>query len=834
VNNSANQAPASPAGAEHPAQKLLREQAERQERLAEIERSIALVHPDPGAVFEVRALGVPSGNGYTRTGSGYFVDRRKAAEFAMQMDQAGAAGIYLTLNDCNPALLARSPNKGRLIGKDTPTTSDHDITRRRWLFIDIDPERPAGIAASDEELQAARDLAIEIEDSLRARGWPYPLIAESGNGSYRLFRVDLPNDQDALRLIERFYRGLNELLGTFDPTRPHASIDVSVANAARIARVGGTRNRKGADTPERPHRMCIYREPIEECPVAVVPVELIQEVADLAPDPNSNGHASGVIGNGHSSNGDYPRLDVARWLADRGVAFKTKKLPNATAYLIRSPFDQNHGANGEVAIVQRSDGLLTYEDKHNSGQQHTWKDVKEAIGKPDPEHYDRPPRTAKTAASRSTTRPAASPMPVEVGTPVRARDRDNFGKVVQDCGASCLVQFVNPATGDQATVDLPKTQLVGLDGKPLVEPAETPRFITSLLTSEQLDDLDAEPKFLVQNAVPAGQVGAGGGKSKGCKTSVAGVDLSISVSSGTRFLDEFDVPEPAPVLFLCGESGASKIRRQSRHVCEARGLTLRNLPIYWGFDLPKLCQPLHVEALADLIKEKGIKLAIVDPLYLSLFTAETAGRSGDLFTMGATFEPLTAVARETGAAILLIHHFRKNRADDQAEPCSLEELSQAGLAEVARWWVLLDRREPYAGDGRHALWLRVGGSEGHASFWALDVDEGLTVDVEGNQRTTKWETRLGRVQDAKAEHKRQQENRRAEEMERREDERVDKLRTAMRAYPAGETAKQLRADTRMNNDTFLRTVAILKKRGEVDQFVFDDRKGKPDGYRLKS
>ncbi len=447
---------------------------------------------------------------------------------------------------------------------------------------------------------------------------------------------------------------------------------------------------------------------------------------------------------------------------------------------------------------------------------------------------DLPPSVGKkndaTATRKETTRSVRS---VEPGARLRCKDRDNFGMVVSDNGRTCVMHFVSP-DGTEATKELDKSELVDADGKPLVESTEPPRFIASLLTSPQFDDLDAEPMFLVRNAVPSGQMGAAGGKSKGGKTSVSGVDLSMSVASGTPFLGEFEVPEPAPVLFLCGESGASKIRRQARHICEARGLNLRSLPIFWGFDLPKLCQPAHVEALAELIERKGIRLAIVDPLYLSLFTAESAGRSGDLYTMGATFEPLTAVCRSTGASILLIHHFRKNRYDDDQEPCSLDELSQAGLAEVARWWILLDRREPYAGDGRHAFWLRIGGSEGHASFWSLDIDEGLSIDSEGNQRITKWETRLGRVQDAKAEKKRQQEQRKAEILERREDEHVDKLRNAMRKYPQGETAKQLRADAKMNNDTFLRTVGVLTQRGEVEQFVFTERRGKPDGYKLKT
>lgn len=181
----------------------------------------------------------------------------------------------------------------------------------------------------------------------------------------------------------------------------------------------------------------------------------------------------------------------------------------------------------------------------------------------------------------------------------------------------------------------------------------------------------------------------------------------------------------------------------------------------------------------------------------------------------------------------MVHHFRKNRGDDQQEPCSLEELSQAGLAEVARWWILLERRDPYAGDGRHALWLRVGGSEGHASFWSLDIDEGLTVDSEGNQRTTRWETTLGRVQDAKAEEKRQRETRKALDLEKREGEHVEKLVLALRKYPAGQTARQLRADSRLNGDNFLRAVAVLQQAGRIEEISIAKQRGSYDGFKLK-
>jgi hypothetical protein len=127
----------------------------------------------------------------------------------------------------------------------------------------------------------------------------------------------------------------------------------------------------------------------------------------------------------------------------------------------------------------------------------------------------------------------------------------------------------------------------------------------------------------------------------------------------------------------------------------------------------------------------------------------------------------------------------------------------------------------------------VGGSEGHASFWSLDIDEGLTVDSEGNQRTTRWETSLGRVQDAKAEEKRARDARKAAEMERRDGEHVEKLVLALRKYPAGETAKQLRADSRLNADNFLRAVAVLQQAGRIEETSIAKRGVNHDGYKLK-
>ena len=230
-------------------------------RQAEIRRSLELLHA-PSDVFEIRVL---DACGRPRAvDAGYFDDLDAAAEAAAGADSAGCSGVYVTLNPVLPALLARANN--RLVPRPKNTTADSEIVCRRWLLLDIDPDRPAGIAATDNEKQAASELAADIEDILRSRGFSYPVICDSGNGVYLLYKVDLPNTAEITATIKTFYQGLETLIdGDY-----HAHVDVGVFNPARIIRVGGTSNRKGDDTADRPHRRCKYNPPIEECPVEVI------------------------------------------------------------------------------------------------------------------------------------------------------------------------------------------------------------------------------------------------------------------------------------------------------------------------------------------------------------------------------------------------------------------------------------------------------------------------------------------------------------------------------------------------------------------------------------
>lgn len=230
----------------------------------------------PGKVYELRALGIPSGGGYTRTYAGWFDSAEKLAEAAFKMDVQNPDYVSITLNPVNPDLLARSANKMRHLKKGDPSTSDADIIERAWLPIDLDPVRPAGISSTDEEHQAALQLAFQIIDDLSADGWPEPVLASSGNGAHVAYPISLPASREADTIC---LDALRALAAKYD--NDQVKIDTQLGNASRILKLWGIMARKGDSTPTRPHR----RSEILMPPSAITPANTfkLKELAAQAP-----------------------------------------------------------------------------------------------------------------------------------------------------------------------------------------------------------------------------------------------------------------------------------------------------------------------------------------------------------------------------------------------------------------------------------------------------------------------------------------------------------------------------------------------------------------------
>jgi hypothetical protein len=183
-----------------------------------------------------------------RTYSGYFDNGQELVRTAAKHDERGH-DVYMTLNKLPGEIAFRRYNRVEQIKGRDPTTSDGDVARRRYLFIDADCERVSGISSTDEEKKKSRAKVLEIRDYLRTQGWPEPIVCDSGNGYHLLYRIDLSADQDRLELVAGVLEALD-----FKFSDDAVKVDTKTKNAARITKFYGTTAKKGDDLPQRPHR----------------------------------------------------------------------------------------------------------------------------------------------------------------------------------------------------------------------------------------------------------------------------------------------------------------------------------------------------------------------------------------------------------------------------------------------------------------------------------------------------------------------------------------------------------------------------------------------------
>jgi hypothetical protein len=332
-----------------------------------------------GGVFEIRALEAQLPENKWRSGivSGYFDNPDDCVKQLKRIVKA--KGIYVTMNSVNPALLARRVNRLEY-AKPDELTKDHEILVRHWLLIDIDPERPTGVSASDAEKELAHERAQQIYQFLRARLWPEPAIGDSGNGYHLLYFLELP-DQDS-GLIEKVLSALARYFSD-----PLCKIDRTVFNAARIVRLYGTKACKGDSTTERPYRMSrLLRVPGHLQPVTKEQLEQLLKELGAEEEPDT-------------SQGDGAALDVKKFIASHGleVAREDNNYKGGTRWKLKvCPLDDTH--TDSAAIFQYPDGTIGFRCHHDSCVGRGWKEVRRLL---DPEYAKKQEANASQGSQKA-------------------------------------------------------------------------------------------------------------------------------------------------------------------------------------------------------------------------------------------------------------------------------------------------------------------------------------------------------------------------------------------------------------------------------------------------
>lgn len=449
------------------------------DELAHFLKVFAADAPTP-CVVELRALQVPQKYGKAATECGFFEigkpDPLKAAvsNWLKRGAHEQPEGVYATLNPVNPALLARAENRVKTHAGKPISCTDKDVVHRRWLLIDVDPVRPSGVSATAEEKAAAQPIIEGVRNDLRKRGWPDPMLIDSGNGYHAWYRIDLPADDGGI--VERTLKALAAVHDT-----PTVKLDTSVFNAGRIVKLPGTWSRKGDSTRDRPHRLA--RVLTGPDAMQVVPRSLLESLASEAPKPAPRTKPP-VQGRMNES-----RLLVGKWLDARGVSYTVKDRQGTRGQdiyiLSECPFNPDHRGQ-DVAIMQETDGTPAFHCFHASCSGRTIKDVFAKLGKPDPDHYEPPlmtPRATKpTAPVAATPRqqapqappPAADDAPRQGWEVIRDHFQRTYAPVFRIGDAIYSETELREVRRIEACAALPPS-LIG----PLGESTNAPRFRAS-------------------------------------------------------------------------------------------------------------------------------------------------------------------------------------------------------------------------------------------------------------------------------------------------------------------------------------------------------------------
>lgn len=356
----------------------------------QIKKALELLTSRNGLI-EARVIG-------KKTVSGYFKDPDKLITEIAKYD---GNNIYIVLNEIEDGCYSREQSEKMLEGNRANklvTTSDKDIVLRDWLLIDVDPERPSGVSATDEEKSKASDIASNIYKFLRDVGFENPILADSGNGYHLLYKINLLNNEKNTELIKNVLNALDMMFSD-----ESAKVDTSVFNAARITKLYGTKACKGADTKERPHRVSKILS--DSTDIKPTTIKLLQKVAAMLPVPEKPSF----------KNNYSERFDLQDFIHKHNI--RVDKAVNTNAYtkyiLEECLFDPSHKAP-DAMLTQGADGAVGYKCLHASCQDRHWQDVRRMF---EPGCYDNPGNTRKTTPikDRNLTEARKEDAPIAEG-----------------------------------------------------------------------------------------------------------------------------------------------------------------------------------------------------------------------------------------------------------------------------------------------------------------------------------------------------------------------------------------------------------------------------------
>jgi RecA-family ATPase len=125
---------------------------------------------------------------------------------------------------------------------------------------------------------------------------------------------------------------------------------------------------------------------------------------------------------------------------------------------------------------------------------------------------------------------------------------------------------------------------------------------------------DNSGRWLVEQLWGAAAVGVIGGAPK-CSKTWLGLDLALSVATGTPCLGKYAVPEPGPVLMYLAEDALPLVRERVAGMARHRGVDLQSVEIHVITAVTlRLDLDPHRTRLFETAKRLRPRLLLLDPL----------------------------------------------------------------------------------------------------------------------------------------------------------------------------------------------------------------------------
>lgn len=340
---------------------------------------------------------------------GYFKDVSVMIEQLRKQDLRGA-NIYMVLNEINGACYSKKAKDKFMLNEQS--TTDKEIVGRQWILIDLDPVRPSGVSASNDEIAKAKKKAQEIYTYLLKQGFSEPVIGFSGNGYHLLYKVKLDNTPEHNERVKRFLMTLDALFSDDD-----IKIDTSNFNPSRVCKLYGTLAQKGSNTDERPHRMsALTFVPKVINPVDPSYIDKVNETIPKKPDKPQR-----------YNNYNGEKFDLVAWMQKHGLHYKPSGYSGGTKYVLdHCPFDESHKGK-DAALFVTSDGAIGFKCFHDSCSDKTWRDVRILF---EPDAYERKwqqqDRQMYGHYNRNKSKPAPEPLVATPDNPIWYTPMDVF------------------------------------------------------------------------------------------------------------------------------------------------------------------------------------------------------------------------------------------------------------------------------------------------------------------------------------------------------------------------------------------------------------------------